>query len=103
MGTTRQRHHRRERPHCKRVASHYRPQPRGSTRLFLQSSSIALCKPTSRHSLHIQNEVTKQPLYTYTVTIDSVETLTGIDFLYNLPDSLENYIEQNIDLQSWQL
>lgn len=66
------------------VASPYVNQPRGIAFIF-------------------KNEVTKEPLYTYTVTIDSVEALTGIDFLYNLPDSLENYIEQNIDLQSWQL
>ena len=50
-----------------------------------------------------RNETAKEPLYTYTVTIDSVEALTGIDFLYNLPDSIEQHIEQNIDLQSWQL
>ena len=49
------------------------------------------------------NEATDAPLYTYTVSIDSVEKLTGIDFLYNLPDSLENFIENNIDLSSWQL
>ena len=66
------------------VASPYVNQPRGIAFIF-------------------KNEVAKEPLYTYTVTIDSVEALTGIDFLYNLPDSLENYIEQNIDLQSWQL
>ena len=49
------------------------------------------------------NEAIDNPLYTYAVTIDSVERATGIDFLYNLPDSLENYIEQNIDPISWQL
>ena len=49
------------------------------------------------------NEDLDAPLYTYATTIDSVESLTGIDFLYNLPDSLENYVEQNFDLKSWQL
>lgn len=49
------------------------------------------------------NEDIDDPLYKYAVTIDSVETVTGIDFFYNLPDSLENYIEQNINLKSWQL
>jgi len=49
------------------------------------------------------NEDIDEPLYKYAVTIDSVETVTGIDFFYNLPDSLENYIEQNINLKSWQL
>ena len=63
--------------------------------------------PYSRHPRGIafifNNETTNDPLYTYAVSIDSVETVTGIDFLYNLPDSLENYIEQNINLESWQL
>lgn len=49
------------------------------------------------------NEDIDEPLYKYAVTIDSVETVTGIDFFYNLPDSLENYIEHNINLKSWQL
>lgn len=49
------------------------------------------------------NEDIDAPLHTYAVTIDSVEAVTGIDFLYNLPDSLENYVEQNLDLVSWQL
>lgn len=66
------------------VASPYVSQPRGIAFIF-------------------RNETAKEPLYTYTVTIDSVEALTGIDFLYNLPDSIEQHIEQNIDLQSWQL
>ncbi len=49
------------------------------------------------------NEDSEEPLYTFAVSIDSVETATGIDFLYNLPDSLENYIEQTLDLEAWQL
>lgn len=49
------------------------------------------------------NEDIDNPLYTYAVTIDSVENITGIDFLYNLPDSLENYIESNTQPKDWQL
>lgn len=49
------------------------------------------------------NEDLDSPLYSYAISIDSVENMTGIDFLYNLPDSLENYIENHIDLSSWQL
>lgn len=49
------------------------------------------------------NEETNQPLYTYATSIDDIEETTGIDFLYNLPDSLENHIENHIDLSSWQL
>lgn len=66
------------------VASPYSATPRG----------IAFIMP---------NEDCDMPLYNYAVTIDSVENRLGIDFLYNLPDSLENYIEQNFDLKSWQL
>lgn len=66
------------------IASPYTTQPRG----------IAFIMP---------NEDCDMPLYKYAVTIDSVEARTGIDFLYNLPDSLENYVEQNYDLKSWQL
>ena len=66
------------------IASPYTTQPRG----------IAFIMP---------NEDCDMPLYKYAVTIDSVEARTGIDFLYNLPDSLENYVVQNFDLKSWQL
>lgn len=51
----------------------------------------------------IPNEDTDLPLHKYALTIDSLETITGIDLFYNLPDSLENYIEQNINLKLWQL
>jgi endonuclease G len=66
------------------IASPYSSTPRG----------IAFIMP---------NEDCDDPLYHYAVTIDSVESRTGIDFLYNLPDSLENFIEQNYDLKAWQL
>lgn len=66
------------------IASPYSATPRG----------IAFIMP---------NEDCDMPLYNYAVTIDSIESHTGIDFLYNLPDSLENFIEQNYDLKAWQL
>lgn len=66
------------------VASPYARNPRGIAFIF-------------------NNETSNNPLYTYAVSIDSVERITGIDFLYNLPDSIENYIESNMDLESWQL
>lgn len=66
------------------IASPYSTPPRG----------IAFIMP---------NEDIDDPLYTYAVTIDSVEKTTDIDFLYTLPDSIENYIEQQLDLESWHL
>ena len=32
-------------------------------------------------------------MFDYTLTVDSLESLTGYDFLYNLPDDLENQVE----------
>lgn len=37
------------------------------------------------------------------VTIDSVEKLTGIDFFYNLPDSIETPIESKLWIETWNL
>lgn len=66
------------------VASPYNSTPQGIAFLF-------------------DNEDLDGALYRYALSIDSIENLTGIDFLYNLPDSLENYIEHNIDPEAWQL
>ena len=38
---------------------------------------------------------------TYMVSIDEVERITGIDFFYNLPDSIENEIEKDFNLRDW--
>ena len=45
----------------------------------------------------------KLPLSRYAVTIDSIETLTGIDFFHVLPDEIENRIESRYDLREWNL
>lgn len=46
----------------------------------------------------------EQPsLQTLAVTIDSVEKITGIDFFYNLPDSIETQIESNLWIDIWNL
>ena len=37
----------------------------------------------------------------YAVSIDSVEQLTGIDFYYSLPDSIEDSIESIVNLSAW--
>lgn len=46
------------------------------------------------------NGTNTKPIISYSVTIDSIEKVTGIDFFASLPDSLENRIEKmnNIDL-----
>ena len=37
----------------------------------------------------------------YSMTIDEVEKLTGIDFFYNLPDEIENVIEATASFKEW--
>lgn len=37
------------------------------------------------------------------MSIDELETITGIDFFCNLPDKLENTLESTLDLKPWNL
>jgi endonuclease G len=46
-------------------------------------------------------EASEKPLQSYVISIDSVETLTGIDFFPAIPDSLEEIIEATIQLNRW--
>ncbi len=43
----------------------------------------------------------ESPVMKYAVTVDSVETITGIDFFYQLPDAEEKSLESNIDIGKW--
>jgi endonuclease G len=49
----------------------------------------------------IPNEKSEKPLQNYVVTVDSLESLTGIDFFPELPDSIENHLESSKELSSW--
>jgi endonuclease G, mitochondrial len=49
----------------------------------------------------IPNEKSTKPLQSYVVSVDSVESLTGIDFFPELPDTLENLLERTKDLSGW--
>src|SRR5450759_2345792 len=49
----------------------------------------------------IPNEKSEKPLQNYVVTVDSLESLTGIDFFQELPDSIENRLESTKDVSSW--
>ena len=44
-----------------------------------------------------------EPLTNYTVTIDELEELTGIDFFCNLPDNIENSVEDHFSVKAWGL
>ena len=42
-----------------------------------------------------------RPLMTYMHSVDEVEQLTGIDFFYHLPDSIEDKIEADYTISDW--
>lgn len=47
------------------------------------------------------NDGSKESIYDFAVSIDSVERLTGINFFPALPDSLENKLERNCNTELW--
>ena len=49
----------------------------------------------------LPNESSKSSLKSYAVTIDEVESVTGIDFFYSLPDEVEKLVESSVDLTLW--
>ena len=49
----------------------------------------------------IPNEKSTKPLQSYVLSVDSVESLTGIDFFPELKDSIENILESSKDLSGW--
>ena len=49
----------------------------------------------------LRNEGSKEPLQSFAVSIDSVETVTGIDFFPLLPDEQERFIEKTLSVNAW--
>ena len=49
----------------------------------------------------LPNNVSKDDLKSFAVTIDSVEKFTGIDFFPTLPNDQEDLIESTINLKAW--
>ncbi|MFI3248763.1 MAG: DNA/RNA non-specific endonuclease [Rikenellaceae bacterium] len=47
------------------------------------------------------NENIKEPVSNYTVTVDQIEEITGIDFFHDLPETLEHHLETSIDTSKW--
>lgn len=47
------------------------------------------------------NERSVDPLHTYIVPVDSIESLTGLDFFSELPDSIEDLIESRVNKVYW--
>ena len=49
------------------------------------------------------NKAGNRPLMTYMLTVDEVEEQTGLDFFYNLPDSIEAQVESDYSISDWTL
>lgn len=49
----------------------------------------------------VPHEESKQPLYTFVVSVDELEKRTGIDFFHHLPDSIEEKLESSSDYKKW--
>jgi endonuclease G, mitochondrial len=48
------------------------------------------------------NKKLDYPLEYYVTSIDSIESVSNLDFNYQLEDSIENYLERLIDISEWQ-
>jgi len=49
----------------------------------------------------ILGEESSKPLQQFTVSIDSIEKMTGIDFFEKLPDGQETELESQVELDDW--
>ena len=49
----------------------------------------------------VPNEESNKPLYSFVVSVDSIEKLTGIDFFPKLDDKIEAKLERSHDYKSW--
>ena len=49
----------------------------------------------------VPHKESKKALYEFVVSIDEIESLTGIDFFPALPDDIENRLEKSSDYKGW--
>ena len=47
------------------------------------------------------NKKINKPIEHFAVSVDSVESVTGIDFFFNVPDKIEQNIESFYDINYW--
>ena len=49
----------------------------------------------------IEHKNSNKSLYEFVVSVDSIETLTGIDFFPQLKDNIENRLEGSSSYKNW--
>jgi len=64
-------------------------------------SSIAFVIPNSSKNYNEYYKKEEFNLKSYVYSIDELEALTGIDFLYKLPKRVQNLIEKDVHLEDW--
>lgn len=47
------------------------------------------------------HEPSKAPLYSFVVSVDEIEKLTGIDFFPELDNAIENKLEAEVSYKKW--
>ncbi len=50
---------------------------------------------------YFDNTDSKNRLQSHAISIDSVESITGIDFFYKLPDNIEEQVERSYSWEKW--
>ena len=48
-----------------------------------------------------ENVAGRRPMSTYALSVDEVESVTGIDFFPSLPDEIEKRVEAEVDFTKW--
>ena len=51
----------------------------------------------------LSNRVSSSELKSFVVSVDSIESITGIDFFHELPDEIENELESKVNIEDWEL
>ena len=62
-----------------------------------------ICNGWTSIGFIMPNKAGNRPLMTYMFTVDEVEEQTGLDFFYNLPDSIESQVENTYSVSDWTL
>lgn len=63
---------------------------------------LDLTPPMKMIAFVIPNETSKKQLPSFSLSVDSVEKLTGYDFFSDLEDRLEDFLESHSDYTKWQ-
>ncbi|MBO5791582.1 MAG: DNA/RNA non-specific endonuclease, partial [Lentisphaeria bacterium] len=63
---------------------------------------LDLTPPMKMIAFVIPNETSKRQLPSFSLSVDSVEKLTGYDFFSNLDDRQEDFLESHSDYTKWQ-